>query len=95
MLSTDSSADHFRELDRRSTDRIDVRLLWRERDNRVIVAVSDGKTGERFSVKVHPGERPLDVFHHPFAYAAWRGIDTHPDAEERSPATPRLGARSS
>ena len=62
--------DCFRELDHRSTDRIDVRLLWRERDDRVIVTVADGKTGERFTVDVTEGESAFDVFHHPFAYAA-------------------------
>ena len=62
--------DSFRELDHRSSDRIEVRLLWRERDNRVIVAVNDGKTGESFTVDVREGENALDVFHHPFAHAA-------------------------
>jgi hypothetical protein len=60
----------FRELDHRSSDRIDVRLLWRQRDNRVIVAVADGKTGERFTIDVRDGENAHDVFHHPFAHAA-------------------------
>ena len=62
--------DSFRELDHRTSDRIEVRLLWRQRDNRVIVAVADGKTGERFTVDVREGENALDVFHHPFAHAA-------------------------
>jgi hypothetical protein len=67
--------DTFRELDHRSHDRIDVRLLWRERDDRVIVAVADDKTGERFSIEVRDDERALDVFRHPFAYAAWHRAD--------------------
>jgi hypothetical protein len=62
--------DCFRELDSRTNDRIEVRLLWRQRDDRVIVAVADGKTGERFTVDVREDENALDVFHHPFAYAA-------------------------
>jgi hypothetical protein len=61
-------SDYFREIDHRFTDRIDVRLLWRESDDRVIVTVADGKTGERFTVDVPDGESALDVFHHPFAY---------------------------
>jgi hypothetical protein len=60
----------LRELDQRQSDGIDVRLLWRERDERVLVAVADEKTGERFTIVVRDGERALDVFHHPFAYAA-------------------------
>ena len=62
--------DSFRELDRRSSDRIEVRLLWRQRDDRVIVTVADDKTGERFTVDVPRGQSALDVFHHPFAHAA-------------------------
>jgi hypothetical protein len=62
--------ESFRELDHRSSDRIEVRLLWRESDDRVIVAVADGKTGEQFTVEVRKGQNALDVFHHPFAHAA-------------------------
>ena len=50
--------DCFRELDRRSNDRIDVRLLWRQRDDRVIVTVADGKTGKRFTLDVTESEAP-------------------------------------
>ena len=63
----------LRELDRRVGDGIDVRLLWRPHDDRAIVAVSDSKTGESFTIEVRDGQRALDVFHHPFAYAAARG----------------------
>ena len=62
--------DLLRELDHRSNDGIDVWLLWREHDNQVLVSVADDKTGERFTIEVPDGERPLHVFHHPFAYAA-------------------------
>ena len=37
---------------------------------RVFVAVNDRKTGEAFSVDVPRGLRALQVFHHPYAYAA-------------------------
>jgi hypothetical protein len=66
----------LRELDHRTNDRIDVWLLWREHDNQVLVSVADDKTGDRFTISVRDGERPLDVFHHPYAYAAVHGIDT-------------------
>jgi hypothetical protein len=58
----------LRELDHRISDRIDVRLLWDPDEDRVHVAVSDGRTGESFTVAVAPGQRAYDVFHHPFAY---------------------------
>ena len=60
----------MRELHRRSNDGIDVRLLWSEHDGQVLAAVADDQTGEEFAVEVRDGDRALDVFHHPFAYAA-------------------------
>ena len=61
----DATAHLMRELDHRSSDGIDDRLL---------VAVSDAKTGEAFSVEVRDHARALEVFHHPYAYAARREI---------------------
>ena len=66
--------DSLHELHSRINDGIHVRLLWGKDDDRVVVAVDDAKTGERFAIDVPRGERAMDVFHHPFAYAAWRGI---------------------
>lgn len=63
-------ADRTRELHSRTSDGIHVRLLWSEEDGRVFVAVADAKTGDAFSVEVPEGERALQVFHHPYAYAA-------------------------
>jgi hypothetical protein len=68
----ENSTAVLRELDHRSGDGIDVRLLWRPHDDRVLVAVADAKTGEAFTLEVGPGQRALDVFHHPFAYAGDR-----------------------
>jgi hypothetical protein len=82
----DTNGEVVRELDRRTADRIDVRLLWRQRDGRVLVAVADGKAGDCFTIDVRDGERALDVFHHPYAYAAWRGIDTRADAGDVTPS---------
>jgi hypothetical protein len=68
----------IRELDSRTNDGIHVRLLWCKHDGRLWVEVVDTKAGDAFRVDVHGGERPLDVFHHPYAYAAHHGIQ--PDA---------------
>ena len=54
-----------RELDHRFSDGIDVRLLWRPHDDRVLVAVADAKTGVSFTLEVGPDQRALEVFHHP------------------------------
>jgi hypothetical protein len=61
-----------RELDHRVNDGLEVRLLWDPGEDRVLVAVADHKNGDMFEVEVGPGDRALDVFHHPFAYARTR-----------------------
>lgn len=58
-----------RELDRRTGDGIDVRLLWRPTDDILEVVLDDERTGESFRIVVAP-EEALDVFAHPYAYAA-------------------------
>jgi pterin-4a-carbinolamine dehydratase len=63
-----------RELHSRSNDGIDVRLLWNDHDGRVTVAVADHKTGDAFVVEVLAGERAMDVFHHPYAYASFHDV---------------------
>jgi hypothetical protein len=60
---------HLRELDRRYTDGIDVRLLWNSATNRVTVRVRDDRLGESFELDVD-GADALDAFHHPYAVAA-------------------------
>lgn len=67
-----------RELDSRANGGIEVRLLWCENDGRLWVAVMDAKTGDSFRLEVRDGDRPFDVFHHPYAYAANRGIEMCP-----------------
>jgi len=59
-----------RELDSRSSDGIEVLLLWHPQGGRVSVSVNDAKTGESFEVRVRDGDDALDVFHHPYAYSA-------------------------
>jgi hypothetical protein len=71
----------MRELHSRISDGIHVRLLWSERDGRVTVAVADCKTGDAFVVDVGDGDRAMDVFHDPYAYAAWRDVDVRAAAD--------------
>jgi hypothetical protein len=66
---TATTTNLMRELDHRTSDGIDVRLLWCERDGSVHVAVNDAKTGAAFTVEVLEGENPMNVFSHPYAYA--------------------------
>jgi hypothetical protein len=62
--------DSMRELDSRTNDGIHVQLLWCEIQDRVTVVVDDTKTGKAFMVEVGKDQPVLDVFNHPFAYAA-------------------------
>jgi hypothetical protein len=74
--------ESLHELDRRARDGVDVALLGRKRDNGILVSVADAKTGGAFQLEVRDDEQPLDVFHHPYAYAALRGIDTTSQAAD-------------
>jgi hypothetical protein len=58
-----------RELDHRSSDGIDVRLLWKAGTNRVSIAVEDERLGEVFVLDV-PGSDAREAFNHPYAYAS-------------------------
>jgi len=58
-----------RELDGRITDGIHVGVLWNPNDDRISVAVNDTKTEDAFELPVRDGDRVLDVFRHPYAYA--------------------------
>jgi YD repeat-containing protein len=58
----------IRELDHRTSDGIDVRLLWDSRTNRVSITVQDERTEEAFVLEV-PGADAREAFMHPYAYA--------------------------
>jgi hypothetical protein len=57
------------ELHHRSADGIEVSLLWSRVTNALTVAVEDSRSGLSFEVPA-PAEKALDVFEHPYAYAA-------------------------
>jgi hypothetical protein len=63
-----------RELAYRATDGLEVALLWVESTNRLVVSVADERTGDRFALRVGHANA-LDVFYHPFAHAARRGVE--------------------
>jgi hypothetical protein len=54
---------------------IRVTLLWAADANAVTVLVLDDSTDDQFELPVEPEANPVDVYEHPYAYAAWRGID--------------------
>ena len=56
---------------------IRVALLWAADTNAIAVLVRDVSTNDQFEVLVEPDTNPIDIYQHPYAHAAWRGIDYH------------------
>ncbi len=48
----------------------EVALFWSRRTHRAAIAVDDEATGQHFELPIGPDDSPLDLFEHPFAYAA-------------------------
>jgi hypothetical protein len=72
MTASDFTSEP-QELDARTGDGIDVRLFWHPATDTLTISVFDVTHEQEFELLVDPGEA-LDAFHHPFAYAAFRGI---------------------
>jgi hypothetical protein len=87
VMPVSSPAQGYRELSHRAMDGLEVFLLWHQPSNGVLVAVSDARTGGRFELDVPPGEA-LGAFHHPYAYAAARGVPYDTDLIPCRPKTP-------
>jgi hypothetical protein len=73
---TESAPATTHELHSRVNDGIHVRLLWRSDDDHLWVSVTDKKQREQFGIEVRDRSLALDVFHHPYAYAAHFGVQT-------------------
>jgi hypothetical protein len=81
-----TASSDIRELAHRATDGVEVALLWYPTNDVVSVQVFDAKADEAFELVLGDGDRPLDVFHHPYAYAALRGLDVGQPTGELVPA---------
>ena len=68
MSRTADTASCPVELLSRNADGLVVSLHWLPATNGLSVLVLDGREGEVHAVPVEPGQDPLDVFHHPYAY---------------------------
>ena len=80
---TTSATTGRRELAQRTSDGIEVTLLWTESTNVITIAVIDTRSAEELEFEVD-GAFALDAFNHPYAYAA-----TH---RAHSADAPRLAA---
>ncbi len=58
-----------RELARRTSDGIEVTLLWSSASNQVAISILDTRSDETLEFDVD-GSAALDAFNHPYAYAA-------------------------
>jgi hypothetical protein len=67
-------ATQRRELDHRSTDGIEVSLFWSTLGNRVTIELVDTRIDECLEFEV-AGEKALDAFRHPYAYAPAQALD--------------------
>jgi hypothetical protein len=76
-MSSAPTKDRFerRELAFRRSEGIDVSLIWISPVESLAVLVRDTRSGSCFELVVERGTEAIDVFRHPFAYAAWRGVD--------------------
>ena len=64
-----------RELDYRNADGVEVALLWHTSGDFLSVVVSDARIGETFELVLDDRDNAMDVFNHPYAYAAHRGLE--------------------
>lgn len=62
-------------LARRMNGATRVTLRWAEAANLVFVDVRDCLTGHEFRLVVPPGANAVDMYEHPYAYAAWQGVE--------------------
>jgi len=63
------------ELMSRESSGITVTLLWSRATNLVTVAVADVASDDYFELVLDEHEPALEVFNHPFAHAAARGLE--------------------
>jgi hypothetical protein len=73
------------ELLSRESSGITVKLFWSRATNIVTVAVADEPNNEYFELVLSDDERPLDVFDHPYAHAAARGLEFRTRRAELEP----------
>jgi hypothetical protein len=73
-MSDSKHLSSTRELAHRVSNGVEVALLWHPTTERVSVTVLDTHTGLSFELVLEAGDRALDVFEHPYAYAAHRGV---------------------
>jgi hypothetical protein len=67
------------ELNHRYSGGIEIVMLWNERDNRVVIEISDPAQDSVASFDVSP-EKASDAFQHPYAYLTAHPGNSYPVA---------------
>ena len=80
------------ELLSRESSGITVRLLWSRATNLVTVAVADAASDDYFELILDEDEPALEVFNHPYAHAAARGLEFRTRRPEPEPEMLREAA---
>jgi hypothetical protein len=73
MGTTNATHQTYRELAHRANDGVEVVLFWHQITDELTVSVSDERSGAYFELAAEP-DQALEVFNHPYAYAAFRGL---------------------
>jgi hypothetical protein len=75
---TELSTHTRKELAHRSSDGMDVTLIWVHCDGEdaAVVCVCDGRDGSYFEIPAEP-YLALEVYYHPFAYRDFSTVDYH------------------
>ena len=68
-----NTTNPYRELAYRANHGVEVVLVWHQNTDGLTVAVSDARCGAYFELAAAP-DQALDVFNHPYAHAAFRGL---------------------
>jgi hypothetical protein len=82
MTMTTPTSQLPNELAYRANDGLEVWLLWTRSSNRLFVLVVDSRLDDSFELDVS-AEEALDAFHHPYAYASFRGVGFRPAVPRR------------
>jgi hypothetical protein len=64
----------------RQSGTTEIALFWSKRTHRAAVAVVDEATGEHFELEINPNDDALDLYNHPYPYAASRHLALHAQA---------------
>ena len=79
--ATETYEEQIVELDERDSNGIRVTLVWNRTTDTLSVLVRDERSAQSFALEIENGDDAHDIYNHPFASAAFRGLDDQPVSE--------------